>query len=144
MAVTVQTTLRGFKSLQRALSAVPRQLRTTFGSGASVDVGFRVSDDARRACPRLHQALERSIDFKAEPGQTTIFVGVNTEAGDYAEIMHDGVYELGVFSQLKMEGMPVGRLYLDRAGQKNEAWIRERYQKDVDLVAGKFEIRGAA
>lgn len=79
--------------------------------------------------------LERSIDYESDENEVSIFVPLNSEAGDYAEFIHDEEYELGTGSEAK--GGEVGPKYIERAIEDNEHKIRAKIEGAVKKFIDK-------
>jgi len=89
-------------------------------------VGYLLQRESRRRAPYRDGDLERSITFKTGRNYVDIMVPMNSPAGRYARIMHDGEYKLGEKS-IKKGGM-VGRLYIKRAIDDNVDKITQEFQ----------------
>jgi hypothetical protein len=83
--------------------------------------------------------LERSIRYEVRPfiGAVDIFVPVNSEAGQYAERMHETNYKLGPGSlaKKKQQSRAIGRDYITRAVTDEELNIMAALQSFVDDMA---------
>lgn len=78
--------------------------------------------------------LERSINGTVEKGEMVIFVEANSEAGKYAERIHDKKFvdwkKRGVGTVLK--GIRADEKFIERAIKDNEKKIREQLEKGLE------------
>ena len=138
MAMTFDIRISGLDKVIQTISQIHPKLVGKIAT-THEDVGLRVQTDARRASPFDKGDLERSIDWRAGADWTKIFVATNSAAGQYAEFIHDGKYNLGFRSLTKMAGMAVGPKYIERAIKVNRTWILDRFAKATGEVVRDVE-----
>ena len=138
MAMTFDIRISGLDKAVRAISQIAPALARK-QAATHDDIGLRVQRDSRRASPFEFGDLERSIDWRAGADWTKIFVATNSAAGQYAEFIHDGKYNLGFRSLTKMAGMAVGPKYIERAIKVNRTWILDRFAKATGEVVRDVE-----
>lgn len=100
---------------------------------ACTNVGFLVQREGRRRAPKKEGTLREAITFEATESQVKIFVPVNSNAGFYAERMHNGKYNLGPMSRAM--GPQVGPKFLTRAIKDNEAKIQSLFKAGIDKIS---------
>ena len=113
------------RSLIERLKNAPKKIEKNIKI-ALRNIGYLIQREARRRAPYRDGDLERSIEFKTGRKYVDILVPVNSRAGRYAKIMHEGKYNLGKKSSAK--GGDVGRLYIKRAIDDNEDKIQEQFR----------------
>ena len=89
-------------------------------------VVYLLQRESRRRAPYRDGDLERSIEYKTGRNYVDIMVPMNSPAGRYAKVMHDGEYKLGEKSRRK--GGDIGRLYIKRAISDNIDQVKQEFQ----------------
>jgi hypothetical protein len=128
---TIEVKLDGVSQVATFLKSLDPKIRGQLKS-AFRNVGFLVQREGRRRAPYKEGNLERSIEFQAEETQVKIYVPVNSPAGHYAKIKHDGTYRLGPGTRSK--GPQAGPKYLTRAVSENEAKINSLLKSALDTI----------
>lgn len=123
----------GVGSTTAWLKSLNPKIRAGLNKGLK-NVGFLVQREARRRAPYKEGNLERSIIFQADDSQVKIFVPVNSPAGRYAQLKHDGIYRLGPGSRTK--GPQVGPKYLSRAVSENVEKINSLLNTALVIMPG--------
>jgi hypothetical protein len=127
----VEISVEGFSETLHKLNGVDAKVKAGLRAGFR-DVGFHVQKIARRYAPYREGNLERSIDFQAADDSVRIFVPVNSPAGKYAALKHDGFYDRGTGTRAK--GPQAGRKYIVRAIQDSKVKIVSLLKPRIDRL----------
>jgi len=151
--------IRGLDELTRELDAMPKQVQGAVNRGLT-SAAKKIKDEAVRFAPRSPTStqirlnrktrrptkkkanafsrakpggLERSIAYKVwDSNEASIFVTSNSEAGKYAEFIHDGTYNLGIGSVAKAaRGLAVGSKFIERAVDTHRGLVERKVQEEL-------------
>jgi len=127
----VEISIEGFSETLHKLKDADAKVKAGLRAGFR-DVGFHIQKIARRYAPFREGNLERSIEFQAADDSVRIFVPINSPAGRYAAIKHDGYYNRGAGTRAK--GPQAGRKYIVRAIQDEKVKIVSLLKPRIDRL----------
>ena len=121
----IEIDVYGLAEITSRLRKAPDKIEAGIQKGLK-SVGYLIQREARKNAPYRDGDLEENISFITGRNYVDIGVPMNSPAGRYAKIMHEGSYNLGTKSARK--GSRAGRLYIKRAIDDNQDKIMDQFK----------------